>query len=255
MKNNNKGFIAISLIYSFFLVFLVTLLTIVSEYAHNRVLLNAVKKETQEYLSNRPDFNPIKLSGDYEQGDIVPFGSEYWSVMTDEGDSVLLILNRTLTKEEITAAFNEEKEIFKLLDEDALREENVSMCLLNVPLNYRYCGTKVGLAHIAYSWEISTVKSIVDYWLEDNLALQKAKSTKILQEMNFNDGTGKKYNSYIRIPTYDEYKNNEYTDIWHLTGTEKGPLYEIKFEGDEEETNPEKIYRKIRPIIYVKKST
>ncbi len=43
MKLNNKGFIAISLIYSFFLVFLITLLAVVSDYAHNRVLLNDVK--------------------------------------------------------------------------------------------------------------------------------------------------------------------------------------------------------------------
>lgn len=41
------GFIAISLIYSFFLVFLALLFSIAMDYSENRILLNDVKKETQ----------------------------------------------------------------------------------------------------------------------------------------------------------------------------------------------------------------
>lgn len=53
MKNNNKGFIAISIIYSFFLVFLMTLVGILASYSHNRTILNNVKTTIQNNLESR----------------------------------------------------------------------------------------------------------------------------------------------------------------------------------------------------------
>ncbi len=67
---NNKGFIAISLIYSFFLVFLMVLLAILTNYTQERILLNDVKKETQEYLNTIKDFEK-KLANIAKVGDYV----------------------------------------------------------------------------------------------------------------------------------------------------------------------------------------
>jgi len=86
MKKNNKGFIAISLIYSFFLVFLVTLLMILANYVHNRILLSSVKKETQEYLNGLAEFNPVELENKiYNQGEEVNLASNRWLVLKDNG--------------------------------------------------------------------------------------------------------------------------------------------------------------------------
>ena len=41
---NNKGFIATSLIYSFFLIFITLFLTIIADYLQNKVLLNRYDK-------------------------------------------------------------------------------------------------------------------------------------------------------------------------------------------------------------------
>ena len=64
---NNKGFIAISLIYSFFLVFLVTLLMIALNYAKNRILTED-EEETLEKLNlikcvKQTIFNALNLIG------------------------------------------------------------------------------------------------------------------------------------------------------------------------------------------------
>ena len=41
---NKKGFIATSLIYSFFLIFITLFLTIIADYLQNKVLLNTIEK-------------------------------------------------------------------------------------------------------------------------------------------------------------------------------------------------------------------
>ncbi len=51
MKKNKKGFIATSLIYSFFLMFLMILILTVTDYAHNRLVMGELKRSIQEELS------------------------------------------------------------------------------------------------------------------------------------------------------------------------------------------------------------
>ena len=51
-----KGFIATSLIYSFFLVFLILMSTILARAANNRILLNAIKGDIREELDNQKGF-------------------------------------------------------------------------------------------------------------------------------------------------------------------------------------------------------
>ena len=58
--NNNKGFIATSLIYSFFLIFITLFLTIIADYLQNKVLLNTIEngiKEDINYGLKCDDFN------------------------------------------------------------------------------------------------------------------------------------------------------------------------------------------------------
>lgn len=49
---NNKGFIATSLIYSFFLIFITLFLTIIADYLQNKVLLNTIEKGIKEDINN-----------------------------------------------------------------------------------------------------------------------------------------------------------------------------------------------------------
>lgn len=49
---NNKGFIATSLIYSFFLIFVTLFLTIIADYLQNKVLLNTIEKGIKEDINN-----------------------------------------------------------------------------------------------------------------------------------------------------------------------------------------------------------
>lgn len=66
MKKKN-GFIATSLIYSFFLVFITLFLTIIADYLQNKVLLNTIENDIKE------DLNATKNIADFNTGDIIVF--------------------------------------------------------------------------------------------------------------------------------------------------------------------------------------
>lgn len=64
---NNKGFIATSLIYSFFLIFVTLFLTIIADYLQNKVLLNTIEKGIKEDINNSMGIQ------DFEVGDKLYF--------------------------------------------------------------------------------------------------------------------------------------------------------------------------------------
>lgn len=64
---NNKGFIATSLIYSFFLIFVTLFLGIIADYLQDKVLLNTIEKGIKE------DLNSTMSIQDFEMGDILYF--------------------------------------------------------------------------------------------------------------------------------------------------------------------------------------
>ncbi len=66
MKKKN-GFIATSLIYSFFLVFITLFLTIIADYLQNKVLLNTIESDIKE------DINKKKGIKDFLVGDLITF--------------------------------------------------------------------------------------------------------------------------------------------------------------------------------------
>ena len=63
---NNKGFISISVVYSFFLVFLITLLFIVNSFVSNRTILRNVKDDIKENVDIKISESPeIASFSDY----------------------------------------------------------------------------------------------------------------------------------------------------------------------------------------------
>ena len=50
--NKKNGFIATSLIYSFFLVFITLFLTIIADYLQNKVLLNTIESDIKQEINN-----------------------------------------------------------------------------------------------------------------------------------------------------------------------------------------------------------
>lgn len=253
MKLNNKGFIAISLIYSFFLVFLITLLAVISDYAHNRVLLNDVKQETQEYLNGLAAFNPVYLKNkqneagenvNYEPLEEVTFGADIWQVIQDDGENVTLILKRTLTKEEIDTSLS------NVGITSASNEEKTLMCLNTY--NPVVCNYQDSVVFNYYSWNISLTKRIVDDWLFNEANLQKAISVGSMQNMTYSD-TIRDYTNYIRIPLSSEFDIINDTNTWYLTlvSRENG-ISTIEYGPNLVTTHDN--FRTIRPVINVKKS-
>ena len=75
---NKKGFIATSLIYSFFLIFITLFLTIIADYLQNKVLLNTIEKGIKEELNNGMGCS------DFEAGDRLVFqGNSFGNSLPD----------------------------------------------------------------------------------------------------------------------------------------------------------------------------
>lgn len=258
MKNKH-GFIAISLIYSFFLVFLMTLVTILTNYTHNRILLNGVKTKTQEYLNGLSEFNPIGLENKtYNKGDYVFYANTSWKVIKDNGNSVVLIKAVALSSGEIQAAVANDKESsFSTSVNRYLNNNTVPMCFPeSVGLNV--CKYIDNNDYIPYQWEISIVYKIVNDFLYNNALLQKAQARGTLLPMEFYDntkeydGSNKKYNEFIRIPTSDEYSDS---GIWSLTMDSFVPQYGSYIKIGTSSFLAHSTKLAIQPVITVKKIT
>ncbi len=285
------GFIAISLIYSFFLVFLALLLSIAMEYSENRILLNDVKRETQEYLDGLAEFNPIFIENrGYNLGEEITYAYDKWQVIEDTEESVKVILNRILTLDEIDRAFSQiigakttlsdlEKEFYRdVLDSSLLFAGNIQMCLnfddTISSVQTSYCGYGSSTNYRFYNYGNSVVQDVLNSWYSDNSTLKKAESVGYLQAMDFEDGlsdySGSPYvyeQRFIRIPLINEagvIKNVGGEQlIWYVEG-ETEPFYKpdgsenidggksyIKKENGRDLATS---YKGIRPIIIIKKS-
>lgn len=243
-KKNNKGFIAISLIYSFFLVFLMTLLTIVSNYAYNRILLNGVKKTTQEKLNSLSEFNPIRLDNKtYTKDETVLYANENWKVIADLESEVILVLERSLTNEELKNGLGIE------YHDEVIKEDTTNMCFNGYDPYYCFFKENEVGGYNLYSWEDSFAKKIVEQWLDENALLQKAKVRGSLKEMTFTDETTREYTSFIRIPVAGEYENEA---IWTLTSAGNTENQSLIYVNDTAEL-AHTTYKEIKPVIMVEK--
>ncbi|MCI8575682.1 MAG: hypothetical protein HFI09_04350 [Bacilli bacterium] len=279
MKKN--GFIAVSLIYSFFLVFLMIMLSSSVKNAETRQMLKSLKEDIKTNLDGEDEFiittlpkkNPI-TSLDYKEGDEVNFVGESWLVLYNNPNSVGLVLKRALNKEEVTTSLEinaNDNDFFNGQCNDASCK--VRMCLTNYHSNFCFFQSTSNYEY--YSWERSVGKKIVDNWFENNVNLQKAcrlqydQATSIkkcskdnLIKMTFNDGI-KMNEGYIRLATKDEASlghvswvpnNGGYLapEAWtlslhnHTSG--KSFIYDIK--GNVRDTTETFT---IRPVIEVKK--
>lgn len=224
------GFIAISLIYSFFLVFLALLLSIAMDYSQNRILLNDVKKETQEYLDGLAEFNPIFIENRlYNVGEEITYAYETWQVLENTEETIKVILNRILTLDEIERAFSQilrakensselEWLYNKILESSTYFDGRIQMCLNFSDeegeissIQTSYCGYGSNLNYRFYNYGNSIVQDVLNAWYSDNSTLKKAESVGYLEAMDFEDGltdyAGDSYfyeQRYIRIPLINE---------------------------------------------------
>lgn len=102
-KKKNGGFIATSLIYSFFLVFALLMAAILATASENRILVNAIKKDIYDNLEAKSAYLVSTLANKtYSVGENISFAREDWLVVKDNGTTVTLIMNRGLNLQELT---------------------------------------------------------------------------------------------------------------------------------------------------------
>ena len=245
MKNKN-GFIAISLIYSFFLVLLMMLVAIMVDYTHNRVLLNKVKKATQEKLNNLSEFNPIAISKkadgtNFLVGDEIFYANNFWLVIKDDNENVTIMLKNAIP--------------------GSLLVEGLGDYASVVDINKNMM--KYGATDLSCNWENSLAKIAVNYWLDNEFLLQKAIAKNTLLKMTFTDGI-KDYNEYVRIQTKEEFSgktgitcDDTQNKIWTLTkNINDNKVYKTNNCIDKSYTefiSPESGQAEIHPVITVKK--
>lgn len=267
MKKKN-GFIAVSLIYSFFLIFLMVMLASATKNTQTRQLLRAFKDDLQAQL-NQEEFIKTTLENKaYNMNEEVTFVNDTWQVIKDNGNSVVLILKRSLNKEEITKAL-EVQPTNTTYFQNSCNDTSckIKMCLSSFSHNTCYYQTTANYTY--YTWENSVAKIIVDRWFEQNLNLQKACrlqydeqkkerlcSKDTLVRMNFSDGI-KNNLGYIRIVTRNEATGNIVStnpDTWTLTVQNRANGISSVWALNNAIKNTHNTVASIRPVIEVRKS-
>lgn len=217
-----NGFIAVSLIYSFFLVFLMIMLSSSMKNAEIRLMLQTIKDDIKMNLNGEAEFvvttipekNP-ENGNDYEIGDEINFVGESWLVVENKADSVVIVLKRALNMEEVTTSLEVDaynNDYFAGACDDTSCK--VRMCMNTYYSNF--CFYESATNYEYYNWENSIAKKVVDTWFENNVNLQKAcrlqydpivgkrictKDTII--NMTFQDGI-QENEGYIRLATFEE---------------------------------------------------
>lgn len=272
MKRRN-GFIAVSMIYSFFLVFLMIMLASTTKNAQTRQLLRVYKDDIKSEL-NEKEFIVIRLPKEdtYEVNEELDFIGDTWQVIENKENSVVLILKRPLNKKEITKALEiteEDTDYFNgTCTDDAC---SVRMCLNKLSLHD--CFFDHSTNYVYYNWENSIAKTILNRYLEQNVNLQKIcrssydntenklKCTKDkLMEMTFSDGI-EEHTGYIRLATKDEISTAEdWTksagQAWSLSIDSRNNGYSNIYSFGENISSvvAHNVALQIRPVIEVKKS-
>lgn len=243
MKKKN-GFIAISLIYSFFLIFLMTVLSIMVDYTNNRLLVNRVVSDTKNYLNNLAENDPTRLARkNYNLNEVVSYAGESWKVLKDNGSDVLLVLNRTLTSPELDNIINSLN--FNLTHTGT----NIKMCYND--LSDFYCYYLNNSSYRVYNWQNSIVRTIINTWFETNGELQNNLTHYALNSMTI-EANGVYENSYIRIMSNTEASQVADASTWTYTySTNSGGVSYTKNGSSNISTITE---HSIRPVINVKKN-
>ena len=227
---NKKGFIATSLIYSFFLVFLMLMMTILVASVNNRIFVDRINEDIKSELENQGSFIVDTLPAkNYNIGESETLANESWQVIEDKGSQVVLVLARALTKEEIIAAIGEDgnTQIYGTCNDSSCQVRACFNASTSVTGGQLYCwlyGGNTNLYRIP-SWNPTTsriqsqnygqtiVSAVVRSWFNTHRGVQRLLSKKKLVEMNINDGalTTK---GYVRIPMTSEVSNTTNANKW-----------------------------------------
>ena len=214
-----KGFMATSLIYSFFLVFLMLMIGILTTTMNNRILVNSLKEDIRSSLEKEQGFVVDTLENKtYALGEIVSFGNETWQVVTNKANSVVLVLQRSLTKMEIEKALGKSN-----------NREFFGTCTSETSCQVRACREFTGGEEYCFYYPANTrlhskptwapnitqirnqnmgktiVSKVVNDWFSMHQGLQIVLEKNKLIPMTFNDGylnypeSGGKA-IYVRIP-------------------------------------------------------
>lgn len=272
MKKKN-GFIAISLIYSFFLVFLMIMLANAMKNAQTRQLLKVLKDDIKSELNEREFIITSLENRSFQIGENIDLVGDSWEVIKDNGNSVTLILKRSLNAEEITNALNvdaTDKKYFGTCNNTSCQ---VRMCMNQYSDNFCYATTNVENA-LYYNWDNSIAKKIVNHWFENNNNLQKicrlqynelvghqtcdTEKGKLIY-MIFSDGVRNNNEGYIRLATKDEINSNPSwithdAKAWTITKDQTGSTNgKSKIYGLDGATYQNADTLTIRPVIQVQK--
>ena len=90
---NKKGFIATSIIYSFFLIFITLFLTIIADYLQDKVLLNSIEQSIKKELNNGMSCN------NFNSDDQLIFRGNYYpginlNMVDKTGDTLYIVCRK-----------------------------------------------------------------------------------------------------------------------------------------------------------------
>lgn len=215
--NKKKGFIATSVIYAFFLMFLMMMVIILARSINNRILVDAVKDDVRDAMEEQDSFvNLVLEDKSYTVGEFVSYAKESWQVLQNKTDSVVLILNRGLTQTEIETYIRAYAEDTLYFGSCTSNNCQVRYCITE-DRGGEYCYLN-GSAYRMPMWnptvdEIQnqnygqTLPSVsTNGWFQNHQYLQKALKEGKLIEMTFQDGF-KNTTGYVRLPLSTEVNN------------------------------------------------
>ena len=213
--NKKKGFIATSVIYAFFLMFLMMMVIILAQSVNNRILVNAIKSDVRDSMEESDSFvNVVLENRTYRIGEVVTYASETWQVLQNKSSSVVLMLNRGLSQTEIETyirAYAGDTIYFGYCTAENCQ---VRYCITE-DLGGEYCHTSgrrpmwnPTVAEIQDQNYGQTLPSVSTRgWFSAHQYLQRAQSAGKLVQMTFSDGF-KNNTSYVRLPLSTEVSGN-----------------------------------------------
>lgn len=152
----------------------------------------------------------------YSVGDRVNYVCDSWTVMKNNSGSVQLIRNSPMNKADVELAGIDTNgtALVDGCNGNACKISHCAWARNNPQSGYCYIyGTRAASTnnsnanskkgHIAYSWEKSYIKLVLNTYLSNNYLLSQAKSSENLVEMTFSDEI-KSNKGYIRVPTMAE---------------------------------------------------
>ncbi len=268
-----KGFIATSLIYSFFLVFLILMTTILVRSANNRILLSAVKEDIREDINGQPGFIIDTLPiGNYAVGSVVTYANEDWLVLRDATDAVLVVLNRALKQEELVNALGRSRltlEYFGNCDVTscqirACRESAVGQEFCHIYTNSQDPSRPINLElRRTPSWNPSKdqvengvfgktiVSEAVNNWFNSHQGLHRAMEKDNLKLMTFSDGY-MNHSGYVRIPILSEVSSINGVSPYHVLDSPSATPTNVNISTGSVVSSSAAF---VRPVIEIKKGT